>query len=154
MHCQSFLQLSFPIYSFFFDFVLDAFFFIYFFLVAPQNTCTILCKCLHNVIPSDGFPSTNHFSMKKKASKYTGKEISGEFTIVCINCVWTTHICGTIGKEITHFFICHFIPGLKLATFFSFLMFYSQCCSSLDMYKTHWNITKEEMDMDLFITQG
>lgn len=38
----------------------------FFVLVALQNACTILCKCLHSVILSDGFPSTKHFSMMKK----------------------------------------------------------------------------------------
>ena len=48
-------------------------------LIGPQNACTILFKCLHNLIPSDGFHPQNISARRRKHIEADGEEISVEF---------------------------------------------------------------------------
>lgn len=118
------LQLSFPTHLFLFflffsNFVLDAYF-----LVAPQNACRILCKCLRSVIPSDGFLFTEYFSMKKRAQR--GRLGRNQYWIChCLCKLWIC--CWSLWDDRKRtnifFFICYFITGLKLTIISVFFCF-------------------------------
>lgn len=56
----------------------------------------VLCKCLNDVIPPDGFPSTK----RQYGEESTWRQTEKEFAIVVVNCVYTSQVCGMMKTEI------------------------------------------------------